>query len=272
VKFSAKELKKLENNKKLLQDLFDAQVLNEKKFKKEVEYEQQLLKSQYELVKLQDWVENNRKRILIIFEGRDTAGKGGTIKRFIEFLDPKINRVSALPPPTKEEKGQWYFQRYIKNLPDAGQIMFFDRSWYNRAVVEPVFGFCTEPQYKIFLKQVSLVEKMIIEDGIILIKLFLSISKEEQIKRLKAREDNPLKEWKLGRLDKRAEEKWEDYTHYIRKLFKKTATDYSPWIEIKTDHKEEARLACIRHVLSQIPYDKKTSVLENNMDCIKIHH
>ncbi len=214
MELSIKDLKKLKNNKKLLKDLFDAKILSKKSFKEEFEYEVTLRELQHELVKLQTWVKNHNKRLLIILEGRDTAGKGGTIKRFMEYLDPKMVKVIALPAPTTKEKGQWYFQRYIKNLPDSGQIKFFDRSWYNRAVVEPIFGFCTKEQHELFLKQVNDVEKMLIDDGVILIKLFLSISKKEQQERLEARKENPLKEWKLGTLDERAQEKWDD-SHII---------------------------------------------------------
>ncbi|MFV0530301.1 MAG: polyphosphate kinase 2 [Flavobacteriales bacterium] len=271
MELSLKKLKKLKNNKELLQDLFDAKILSEKKFKEEFEYEEILLELQHELVKLQTWIENNHKRLLIILEGRDTAGKGGTIKRFTEYLDPKMVKVVALPTPTEKEKGQWYFQRYLDNLPDSGQIKFFDRSWYNRAVVEPVFGFCTDEQHELFLKQVNHVEKMLIDDDIIVIKLFLTISKEEQKERLESRKEDPLKTWKLGRLDKMAQEKWENYTFYIQKMFKTTSTTFSPWIEINTDSKKWARLECIKYVLHKIPYEGKSKKFQNNERLLTVY-
>lgn len=272
MELSIKKLKKLENNKELLQSLFEANILNENKFKEEYEYETQLLELQHELVKLQTWVEKNNKRVMIILEGRDTAGKGGTIKRFIEYLDPKMVKVVALPAPTKREQGQWYFQRYLNNLPEAGQIKFFDRSWYNRAVVEPVFGFCTEEQHELFLNQVNGVEKMLIDEGIIMIKLFLTISKDEQMNRLESRREDPLKAWKLGRLDEQAQEKWDDYTYYIEKLFKTTSTTFSPWVEINTDSKKDARLECIKYVLTHVPYEGKSQVFSHNDGILKVHN
>lgn len=271
MELSIKKLKKLDANKKLLQDLFEAKILSKKKFKKEYEYETTLLELQHELVKLQTWVEKNDKRVMIIFEGRDTAGKGGTIKRFMEYLDPKMVKVVALPVPTKKEQGQWYFQRYLNNLPDEGQIKLFDRSWYNRAVVEPVFGFCTKEQHELFFNQVNQVEKMLIDEGIIMIKLFLSISKEEQFDRLYSRREDPLKAWKLGKLDEQAQEKWNEYTCYIEKLFKKTATSFSPWIEVYTDSKKKARLECIKYVLNKIPYEGKLRSFESNKKIVKVY-
>ncbi len=272
MELSIKKLKRLENNKKLLQELFDAKILNEKKFSEELEYETELLALQHELVKLQTWVEKNKKRILIIFEGRDTAGKGGTIKRFKEYLDPKMVKVIALSTPTETERGQWYFQRYFQHLPDEGQIKLFDRSWYNRAVVEPVFGFCTDIQHELFLSQVKGVEKMLLDEGIILIKLFLTISKEEQYERLESRREDPLKEWKIGKLDEQAQAKWDDYTHYIDKLFKTTSSSYSPWIQIATDSKKEARLESIKYVLNTIPYEGKKKTFEVDKNIVKIHN
>lgn len=271
MELSLKKLKKLEDNTKLLQKLFDANILNEKKFNKKVEYETELLALQHELVKLQTWVEKNKKRVLIIFEGRDTAGKGGTIKRFKEYLDPKMVKVVALSTPTETERGQWYFQRCFQHLPNEGEIKLFDRSWYNRAVVEPVFGFCTEKQHELFLQQVPQVEKMLMEEGILLIKLFLTISKEEQYERLDSRREDPLKAWKIGKLDEQAQAKWDDYTHYIDKLFKTTSNANSPWVQIATDDKKEARLESIKYVLNTIPYEGKTKKFEIDDSIVKIH-
>ncbi|MBA6156653.1 polyphosphate kinase 2 [Tenacibaculum sp. S7007] len=220
-------------------------------------YESELKKLQIELVKLQRWVAKNNKRVAVIFEGRDAAGKGGSIRRFMEHLNPRSMRLVALNKPTVVEKGQWYFQRYIKELPNPGEIVFFDRSWYNRAVVEPVMGFCTEEQYKTFLVQVPEFEHMLYEDGVTIIKFWLSISKEEQLRRFDARNDNPLKRWKFSPVDKKGQELWDKYTFYKDEMFSKTHTTYSPWIVVKTNDKKKARVECMRHVLSQFNYDGK---------------
>lgn len=228
-----------------------------KKALKTVEYEEELQKLQIELIKLQNWVYENKKRVMIIFEGRDAAGKGGSIKRFTEHLNPRKYRVVALPAPTEIEKGQWYFQRYFKHLPNPGEIVFFDRSWYNRAIVEPVFGFCTKEEYQRFLRQVPEIESDLIDDGIILIKFWFSISKETQRKRFEERKRNPLKQWKLSPIDKMAQEKWDEITKYKERMFSKTHTTYSPWIIVNSNNKKMARLESIRYVLSQIDYDGK---------------
>lgn len=222
-----------------------------------IQYEQEKEKLQVELVKLQQWVKKNNKRVAIIFEGRDAAGKGGNIRRFTEHLNPRSMRLVALNKPTKVEKGQWYFRRYIQHLPNPGELVFFDRSWYNRAVVEPVMGFCTQHQYEQFMVQLPEFEHMLYEDGVIIIKFWLSITKEEQLTRFNAREDNPLKRWKFSPVDKKGQEYWDDYTKYKEQMFSKTHTSFSPWIIVKTNDKEKARLECMRYVLSQFDYDKK---------------
>jgi polyphosphate kinase 2 len=226
-------------------------------------YEKQLRVLQVELVKLQQWVLKENKRVAIIFEGRDAAGKGGSIRRFMEHLNPRSSRLVALNKPTNVEKGQWYFQRYIKELPNPGEIVFFDRSWYNRAVVEPVMGFCSDKEYNDFLVQVPEFEHMLYEDGLIIIKFWLSISKEEQLKRFNARNDNPLKRWKFSPVDKKGQELWDTYTHYKDEMYSKTHTTYCPWMIIKTNHKKTARLEAMRYVLSKFDYDgkKETSTL-----------
>jgi len=226
-------------------------------------YEKQLRDLQIELVKLQQWVLKENKRVAIIFEGRDAAGKGGSIRRFMEHLNPRSSRLVALNKPTNVEKGQWYFQRYIKELPNPGEIVFFDRSWYNRAVVEPVMGFCSDKEYNDFLVQVPEFEHMLYEDGLIIIKFWLSISKEEQLKRFNARNDNPLKRWKFSPVDKKGQELWDTYTHYKDEMYSKTHTTYCPWMIIKTNHKKTARLEAMRYVLSKFDYDgkKETSTL-----------
>ncbi|AZJ32022.1 MULTISPECIES: polyphosphate kinase 2 [Tenacibaculum] len=220
-------------------------------------YEEELKKLQIELVKLQQWIAQNKKRVAVIFEGRDAAGKGGSIRRFMEHMNPRSTRLVALNKPTDVEKGQWYFQRYIKELPNPGEIVFFDRSWYNRAVVEPVMGFCTDEQYKNFLVQVPEFEHMLYEDGVVVIKFWLSISKEEQLRRFNSRNNNPLKRWKFSPVDKRGQELWDKYSHYKNEMFSKTHTAYSPWIVVKTNNKKEARVECMRHVLSQFDYKGK---------------
>jgi len=227
------------------------------KVQMKLDYEEELKKLQIELVKLQQWIAKKNKRVAVIFEGRDAAGKGGSIRRFMEHLNPRSTRLVALNKPTDVEKGQWYFQRYIKELPNPGEIVFFDRSWYNRAVVEPVMGFCTDDQYKNFLVQVPEFEHMLYEDGVVIIKFWLSISKEEQLRRFNSRNDNPLKRWKFSPVDKRGQELWDDYTFYKDEMFSRTHTTYSPWIVVKTNNKKEARVECMRHVLTQFNYDGK---------------
>ena len=222
-------------------------------------YETELLKLQTELVDLQHWVAKHKKRVCIIFEGRDAAGKGGAIRRFTEHLNPRSMRVVALTKPTEVERGQWYFRRYIKELPDPGELVFFDRSWYNRAVVEPVMGFCTDDQYKKYMVQVPEFEHMLYEDGVIIIKFWFSISKAEQLRRFNSRLANPLKQWKFSPVDKEGQKRWDLYTSYKEQMFSKTHTSFSPWIIIKTNDKKEARLESIRYVLSQFEYDRKGS-------------
>ena len=222
-------------------------------------YETELLKLQTELVDLQHWVAKHKKRVCVIFEGRDAAGKGGAIRRFTEHLNPRSMRVVALTKPTEVERGQWYFRRYIKELPDPGELVFFDRSWYNRAVLEPVMGFCTDDQYKKYMVQVPEFEHMLYEDGVIIIKFWFSISNAEQLRRFNSRLANPLKQWKFSPVDKEGQKRWDLYTSYKEQMFSKTHTSFSPWIIIKTNDKKEARLESIRYVLSQFEYDRKGS-------------
>lgn len=224
-----------------------------------IEYESELLKLQAELVDLQQWAAKHKKRICILFEGRDAAGKGGAIRRFTEHLNPRSMRVVALTKPTEIEKGQWYFRRYIKELPEPGELVFFDRSWYNRAVVEPVMDFSTDEQYNKFMVQVPEFEHMLHEDGVIIIKFWFSISKEEQKKRFNSRLKNPLKQWKFSPVDKEGQIRWDKYTSYKEQMFSQTHTSFSPWIIIKTNSKKQARLESIRYVLSRFEYDRKGS-------------
>jgi len=222
-----------------------------------LKYEAELRKLQTELVNLQKHIARNNMRVAVIFEGRDAAGKGGSIKRFKEHLSPRTSRVVALTKPTEVERGQWYFRRYIKVLPNPGELVFFDRSWYNRAVVEPVMGFCTEAQYRHFLVQVPEFEHLIYEDNVKLIKFWFSISKEEQKSRFEARLKNPLKRWKFSPLDMKGQELWDKYTHYKEEMFSKTHTTFSPWMIVKTNNKRIARVESMRHVLSQFEYEGK---------------
>ena len=222
-----------------------------------IRYEEELKELQAELVKLQSWVVKNNERVAVIFEGRDAAGKGGAIKRFAEHLNPRSMRVVALSKPTDTEKGQWFFRRYIKELPNPGEIVFFDRSWYNRAVVEPVMGFCTDDEYQKFMRQVSEFEHMLFEDGVTTIKFWFSISKDEQNDRFEARRANPLKQWKLSPVDQKGQELWDKYTYYKEQMFARTHTSFSPWVIIKTNVKKQARLESMRYVLSRFEYDGK---------------
>ena len=224
---------------------------------KKLKYEAELRKLQSEFVNLQKWIAEKKMRVAIIFEGRDAAGKGGSIKRFKEHLNPRTSRVVALTKPTEVERGQWYFRRYIKVLPDPGEIVFFDRSWYNRAVVEPVMGFCTKEQYEKFIVQVTEFEHLLYEDDLKIIKFWFSISKDEQKKRFDDRLNNPLKRWKFSPVDMQGQELWDRYTHYKEQMFSKTHTNFSPWMIVKTNNKKEARLESMRYVLSQFDYDKK---------------
>ena len=222
-----------------------------------IDYEKQLRKLQIELVKLQSHIIKNQLRVAVIFEGRDAAGKGGSIKRFIEHLNPRAMRVVALTKPTDREKRQWYFRRYIRVLPNAGEIVFFDRSWYNRAVVEPVMGFCNVEEYQQFMRQVPEFEHMLFESGVHMTKYWFSIDKVEQARRFAARRSNPLKRWKLSPVDEKGQELWDKYTYYKEQMFSRTHTSYSPWIIVKTNVKKEARLESIRHLLASFEYEGK---------------
>lgn len=222
-----------------------------------IDYREDLRKLQVELLKLQSWVDENDIRIAIIFEGRDAAGKGGSIRRFTAHLNPRNSRIVALAKPTDIEKGQWYFRRYIKELPNAGEIVFFDRSWYNRAVVEPVMGFCSEKQYDKFMVQVPEFEHLLYEDNVKVIKFWYSLTKQQQLQRFNARIKNPLKQWKYSPIDRKGQELWENYTYYKEQMFSKTHTSYSPWIIVEGNNKRKARLESIRYVLSQFDYDGK---------------
>lgn len=223
-----------------------------KEFRKN--YFRELHRMQIELVKLQDWVVANKKKIVVLFEGRDSAGKGGVVSRITQRLNPRVCRVAALPAPNDREKTQWYFQRYISHLPAAGEIVLFDRSWYNRAGVERVMGFCSDQQLEEFFRTVGSFEDMIMGSGIKLIKYWFSISDEEQIFRFNARIHDPLKRWKLSPMDLEARRRWEDYTIAKEEMFRRTNTTQSPWWVVPANNKKKARLNCISHFLDQVPY------------------
>lgn len=218
-------------------------------------YEKELAKLQFELVKLQTWVKKEGKKVVVIFEGRDAAGKGGVIKRIIAPLNPRICRVEALPVPTDKEKSQWFFQRYVAKLPAAGEIVLFDRSWYNRAGVEPVMGFCTDKQHKEFLATCPDFERMLIGSDTILIKYYFSISDEEQERRFQDRINDPMKRWKFSPMDIKSRDKWVEYSKAAEKMFEMTDIPEAPWNIVNADIKKHARLNCITHLLKQIPYD-----------------
>lgn len=222
-----------------------------------LEYEEELKKLQIELLKLQNHVKDQGLKILMIFEGRDAAGKGGTIKRITEHLNPRGARIVALEKPSDVEKTQWYFQRYIKHLPSAGEIVFFDRSWYNRGGVEPVMGFCSEEEHQEFLNHVSEFEHMLVNSGIILFKFYFSVSKSEQSRRFKERKTDPLKQFKLSPVDAKSQEMWDKYTIAKHSMLRASHTGTAPWIIIRSDNKKKARLNCIRHILSSVQYPSK---------------
>ena len=226
----------------------------QKKLKRKV-YEKELARLEVELVKQQQWIKAQGLRVVVVFEGRDSAGKGGTIKRITSRVSPRVFRVVALPTPTEREKSQMYLQRYMPHFPAAGEVVIFDRSWYNRAGVEPVMGFCTEEQTNQFRKQVPAVERAMVDSGILLIKYWLEVSQEQQTQRLKSRINDPRKIWKLSDMDLRSYSKWYDYSRARDEMFKATDTPWAPWYIAHTDDKKRARLNIISHLLSQVPYE-----------------
>ncbi|MER7704330.1 polyphosphate kinase 2 [Kitasatospora sp. NPDC097605] len=217
-------------------------------------YERELLRLQHELVKLQEWVRAEGARLVVVFEGRDAAGKGGAIKRVTEYLNPRIARVAALPAPTERQRTQWYFQRYVEHLPAAGEIVLFDRSWYNRAGVEKVMGFCTDEEYWQFLHQCPTFERMLTESGLLLRKYWFSVSDTEQERRFRDRLEDPMKHWKLSPMDVESITRWEDYSRAKDEMFLHTDTPDSPWNVVESDDKRRARINMIAHLLSTVPY------------------
>ncbi len=221
-------------------------------------YEQELARLQKELIKLQEWIRHKNLKVVVIFEGRDAAGKGGVIKRITESLNPRVCRVVALPAPTEREKSQWYFQRYVAHLPAGGEMVLFDRSWYNRAGVERVMGFCSDDEYAEFLRTVPEFERMLVRSGIILIKYWFSVSDKEQEKRFQSRINDPTKRWKLSPMDLNSRARWVEYSKAKDEMFAHTDIKQAPWYVVNADNKPSARLNCIRHLLSLIPYEDLT--------------
>ena len=264
IEATAEEIESIRGQPELLELLATKKIKVEKALA-ELRYEQELEQLQIELLQLHRSTQRDGRRVAIVFEGRDTAGKSSTIRRFTQNLNPRTARVVALHKPTEVERGQWFFQRYVEQLPNPGEIVFFDRSWYNRAVVEPVMGFCTQQQYRIFMQQVPEFEHMLYEDNIELVKFWFSISKEVQNERFDARRDDPLKQWKISPVDDKAQENWDLYTRYKEEMFSKTHTSYSPWILVKANDKKKARLESMRFVLSMLDYpgkeESKTSLM-----------
>ncbi|MBO6853018.1 MAG: polyphosphate kinase 2 [Marivivens sp.] len=239
------------------------------------EYEAEKAKLQAELLKVQLWAQEAEQKFVLLFEGRDAAGKGGTIKRFTEHLNPRSARVVALNKPTWEERGQWFFQRYIKELPTVGEMVFYDRSWYNRAGVERVMGFCSPNEYLEFMRQTPLLEQMLVRSGIRLYKYWFSVTQDEQQRRFKARETDPLKQWKLSPIDKASLDKWDDYTEAKEAMFFYTDTADAPWTIIKSNDKKRARINAMRHFLSTIDYPDKDMSIACNPDPLIVggaHH
>jgi polyphosphate kinase 2 len=234
------------------------------------EYEALKTGLQIELLKVQKWVKETGQRIVTLFEGRDAAGKGGTIKRFMEHLNPRLARVIALDKPSDAERGQWYFQRYIQHFPTHGEMVFFDRSWYNRAGVERVMGFCTPQEYLEFLRQCPEFERMLVNSGVRLVKYWFSVSRQEQMRRFISRRDDPLKQWKLSPLDIRSLDRWDDYSEAKKDMFFHTDTGDAPWVVIKSDDKKRARINCLRHFLSLLDYPDKDRAVASAPDLLLV--
>lgn len=254
--YTLEDLSRAKKRKDLI-DIAEEKQIKIDKALRMLRYEEELRLLQIEMVNFQRWVKKKRLRVAIIFEGRDAAGKGGSIKRFMEHLNPRGARVVALEKPTETEQGQWYFQRYIEHLPTAGEIVLFDRSWYNRAGVERVMGFCSDSEYDEFMQQSPEFERSLIRSGIYLIKFWFSVSQKEQQRRFKARKVHPLKQWKLSPIDLASLDKWDEYTKAKEAMFYYTDFPESPWIVIRSDCKKRSRLNSMRYVLHSLPYDDK---------------
>ena len=246
---------------KLVEEYMSLKKLKKKAIKKYIQ-EQALKPYQAELIKMQDYLEKKQKRMIVLFEGRDAAGKGGTIRRVTRYMNEKHYRVVALGKPSDVQRTQWYFQRYVEQLPRGGEIVLFDRSWYNRAMVEPVFGFCTPEEHENFKKDVVDFEKLLVRNETILVKIYLSISKEEQAKRFAKRQRDPLRQWKLSEIDLQAQEKWDDFTTTKYNMLKKTHSHTAPWTVIRSNNKHLARLESMKVILNSVDYDDREKVLD----------
>lgn len=260
------EEKKLKKSKKSRQGKVQKWVKKET-----LAYESELMRLQVELLKFQNYVKEEGLRVLMIFEGRDAAGKGGTIKRVTEHLNPRGARVVALEKPSEKESTQWYFQRYVQHLPSAGEIVLFDRSWYNRGGVEPVMGFCTQSEHKEFLHEVPEFEKMITGSGVILMKYYFSVSKDEQARRFDKRRTDPLKQYKISPVDQKAQEMWDGYTIAKYSMLLASNTEHGPWTVVKSDNKKKARINCIKHILSHVEYPAKIDARHLKTDGDLLH-
>lgn len=252
-KITSAQLKML-NSKQGLHALLKPKDLDLDQVIEAVTYTTEIRKQQEKLIHLQQWVIKNDQKVVILFEGRDAAGKGGAIQKITEYINPRHFRVAALDIPTEDESKQWFFQRYINHLPKPGEIVFFDRSWYNRAVVEPVNGFCTKEQYQIFMSQVNEFEKMLVQSNTHLIKFFFSIEKAEQVQRFEAIQKNPLTRWQMTAVDQQAQALWDKYTKYEERMFAHTHTELVPWLVIDGNNKDRARLRAIQYILDTVPY------------------
>jgi len=246
--------------------LFEQGVYPYKTKMRRTAYEHEKALLQVELLKALRWIEDTGQKVVMLFEGRDAAGKGGTIKRFMEHLNPRIARVVALSKPTDRERSQWYFQRYIEHLPASGEMVMFDRSWYNRAGVERVMGFCSPPEYLEFMREAPEIERMLTRSGIRLFKYWFSVTQGEQLRRFEQREKDPLKQWKLSPIDKASLDKWDDYTEAKEAMFFYTDTADAPWTIVKSDDKKRARLNCMRHFLTSLPYPNKDRLVVHHPD------
>ncbi|MGF1601624.1 MAG: polyphosphate kinase 2 [Thermosynechococcaceae cyanobacterium] len=244
--------------------LQDCQSLKKQEFKAVRKYkqEQQLKPYQAELIRMQQYLETTKRRMIILFEGRDAAGKGGTIRRVTRYMNEKHYRVVALGKPTEEQKTQWFFQKYVAEFPRGGEVVLFDRSWYNRAMVEPVFGFCSREDYKNFMRGVTGFEKDLVRQGAILVKLYFSVTREEQARRFERRKTDPLRQWKLSEVDVQAQDRWDDFTNQKREMLKKTHTTYAPWVVIRSNNKHNARLNAIKVILNSVPYERLNPELD----------
>jgi len=256
------DIQRLKQEKQALLDEISQMQAESKKAIKRRRVEQSLKPYQAELIQLQKYLEKTGRRMIILFEGRDASGKGGTIRRVTRYMNEKHYRVVALGRPTENQRSQWFYQKYVREFPRGGEMVLFDRSWYNRAMVEPVFGFCTEDEYKNFMKGVTGFEKDLVRQGTVLIKLYFSVTREEQARRFKRRKDDPLRQWKLSEVDMQAQERWDDFTNQKYSMLKRTHVSQAPWTVIRANNKRLARLNAMKVILNAVPYERKNNDLD----------